>query len=100
MRGQATPTTPAKSVGLNVFHGVRAPGWTSRRETGHEVSPRRPISSAYTSRVHRQVVSPDCEPGIGSDVAPTFGTNEIPSLLMTAAGMPMGEREGGSIPKL
>src|SRR5439155_387215 len=57
MRGQATPTTPAKSVGLNVFHGVRAPVWTSRRETGHEVSPRRPISNVFPLLVQRKGVA-------------------------------------------
>src|SRR2546430_14337342 len=100
MRGQATPTTPAKSVGLNVFHGVRAPVWTSRRETGHEVSPRRPISNVFPSLVQRKGVSPDCEPCIGCGSPPSIGTKAIPSLVTAAIRLPLGEREGGCGPKL
>src|SRR6266516_4695568 len=91
MRGQATPTTPAKSVGLNVFHGVRAPVWTSRRETGHEVSPRRPISNVFPSLVQRKGVSPDCEPCIGCGSPPSIGTKAIPSLVTAATRLPSGE---------
>src|SRR6266702_2465893 len=100
MRGQATPTTPAKSVGLNVFHGVRAPVWTSRRETGHEVSPRRPISNVFPSLVQRKGVSPDCEPCIGCGSPPSIGTKAIPSLVTAATRLPSGEREWACVPKL
>src|SRR5437016_12106549 len=100
MRGQATPTTPAKSVGLNVFHGVRAPVWTSRRETGHEVSPRRPISNVFPSLVQRKGVSPDCEPCIGCGSPPFIGTKAIPSLVTAATRLPSGEREWACVPKL
>src|SRR6266478_276984 len=53
MRGHAAPITPATSDGLNVFHGVLMPVRISRRETGHEVSPRRPTNNASPSLAQR-----------------------------------------------
>src|SRR5258708_19927971 len=93
MRGHATPTTPATSDGLNVFHAVLVPVWRSRRETGQAVSPRLPTSNTFPSLAQRRGASPDCEPRTSWGSPPVAGTKAIPSPGIVATSLPSGETE-------
>src|SRR5579864_1862001 len=91
MRGQEDPTTPAKSDTLNVFQRVLTPVWTSRRDTGQEVSPRDPTNNVDPSFAQRKGRSPACEPRSGCGSPPSSDTNAIPSLPRTAMRLPSAD---------